>query len=197
MATIFASPSISCGKPFNPHKNPKTLLPPSISTTTFSSSMPIRLGLTHTIPNSYSNSFIPKKKSSNFNKIRSVAEEEPVTQEDTITNQGEVEPTVSVPVSPSDILTMFFQVFISSIPLVFVCKNYVFIDRLMNACQLFDFCSIYKEQKKNTYFMEVWSCLINLWIAVYWNSVAIEHIPMNVFHVTAFYSSRSWNHNII
>lgn len=148
MATIFASPSISiscCSKPFNPHKNPTTLLP---------SSMPIRLGLTHTItiPNSYSNSFISNKKSSNFNKIRSVAEEEPVTEEDTITNQGEVEPTVSVPVSPSDILTMFFQVFISSIPLVFVCKNYVFIDRLMNACQLFDFGSIFKEQKKHIFY---------------------------------------------
>lgn len=109
MATIFASPSISYCKLFNPHKNPTTLCPASVSTTTFSSSMPIRLRFTHTVPNSYSNSFLSKKKLSNFNKIRSVAEEETVIAEDTTINQGEVEPTVSVPVSPSDILTMFFQ----------------------------------------------------------------------------------------
>ncbi|KVI09125.1 hypothetical protein Ccrd_012471 [Cynara cardunculus var. scolymus] len=109
MATIFASSSISCCKPFNPHKNPTTLLPASISTTTFSSYLPVRLGLTLTIPNSYCNSFISNKNSSNFNKIRSVAGEESVIEQDTVTNQGDIEPTVSVPVSPSDILTMFFQ----------------------------------------------------------------------------------------
>ncbi|KAI3748065.1 hypothetical protein L6452_10901 [Arctium lappa] len=114
MATIFASPSISFSKPFNPHKNPTTLLPAFVSATNFSSSMPIRLRFTPNIPNSYSNSFLSNKKLSNFNKIRSVAEEETVTAAEdttttTTTNQGEVEPTVSVPVSPSDILTMFFQ----------------------------------------------------------------------------------------
>ncbi|KAI3722337.1 hypothetical protein L2E82_33372 [Cichorium intybus] len=114
MATFSASPSISCCTIFKPHKNPTALLSASISASNFSCSLPNRLGLAHgciNIPNSYPSLSVIKKNLSNLKKIRSVAEDTviPEQQEDTSSSQGEAEATVSVPVSPSDILTMFFQ----------------------------------------------------------------------------------------
>ncbi|XP_035831195.1 uncharacterized protein LOC110896137 isoform X2 [Helianthus annuus] len=93
MSTVSASSSISCYSIFKPHKNPNTRL---------SFSLPIPLQSSHpcisisiSIPNSYPNSpVVLQTRFSNLNKIRSsVAEEE----------------TVVVPVSRSDVLTMFFQ----------------------------------------------------------------------------------------
>lgn len=115
MASFSASPSISCFTAIKPNKNPTSLLPTSISASTFSCSLSNRLRVARvcfSIPNSYPNSSVSKTNLSNLKKIRSVAEDTviPEQQEDTISNQGEVEATVSVPVSPSDILTMFFQV---------------------------------------------------------------------------------------
>ncbi|GJV44826.1 EG2771 protein [Tanacetum coccineum] len=56
---------------------------------------------------------ISYKRLSSLNKIRSSATDEEIATvtEDvqTVSDQGEVEPTVTIPVSPSDILTMFFQ----------------------------------------------------------------------------------------
>ncbi|KAI3704771.1 hypothetical protein L1987_75000 [Smallanthus sonchifolius] len=99
MATVSASPSISSSSVFKPHKNPNTLL---------SFSLPIPLQSSHrsiSIPNSYPNSPVSKKRLLNLKKIRSsVAEEETLIPE-----QGEVEATVTVPISRSDVLTMFFQ----------------------------------------------------------------------------------------
>ncbi|CAI9263461.1 unnamed protein product [Lactuca saligna] len=114
MASFSASPSISCFTAIKPNKNPTSLFPTSISTSTFSCSLSNRLRVARvcfSIPNSDPNSSVSKTNLSNLKKIRSVAEDTviPEQQEDTISNQGEVEATVSVPVSPSDILTMFFQ----------------------------------------------------------------------------------------
>ncbi|KAJ0551141.1 putative heavy metal-associated domain, HMA [Helianthus annuus] len=113
MSTVSASSSISCYSIFKPHKNPNTLL---------SFSLPIPLQSSHpcisiSIPNSYPNSpVVLQTRFSNFNKIRSsVAEEETVVvpqqqEEQSSGNQGDVvEATVTVPVSRSDVLTMFFQ----------------------------------------------------------------------------------------
>ncbi|XP_076908633.1 uncharacterized protein LOC143565584 [Bidens hawaiensis] len=111
MATVSASPSIYLSPLFKPHKNPKTLLPTSVSSTTVTCS----IRLSHrciTIPNSYPNLLIPQKRLSNLNKIRlSVAEEEPVVveEESSSSSQEEPEATVAVPVSRSDMLTMFFK----------------------------------------------------------------------------------------
>ncbi|KAJ0818056.1 putative heavy metal-associated domain, HMA [Helianthus annuus] len=112
MSTVSASSSISCYSIFKPHKNPNTLL---------SFSLPIPLQSSHpcisiNIPNSYPNSpVVLQTRFSNLNKIRSsVAEEEtvvaPEQEEQSSGNQGDVvEATVTVPVSRSDVLTMFFQ----------------------------------------------------------------------------------------
>ncbi|KAK1440834.1 hypothetical protein QVD17_06666 [Tagetes erecta] len=92
MATVSASSSISSYTISKPHKDPNILS---------SFSFPIPLQFPHIIiPNS------TPKRVSNLNKIRSfVAEEQTLIPE----QQGEVEATVTVPVSPSDFLTMFFQ----------------------------------------------------------------------------------------
>ncbi|XP_076938549.1 uncharacterized protein LOC143606782 isoform X1 [Bidens hawaiensis] len=108
MATVSASPSIYLSPVFKPHKNPKPLLPTSCS---------LRLSnRCITIPNSYPNLLISQKRLSSLNKIRlSAAEEEPpvVVQEEELesssSSQGEPEATVAVPVSRSDMLTMFFK----------------------------------------------------------------------------------------
>ncbi|KAL8247143.1 hypothetical protein R6Q59_008359 [Mikania micrantha] len=116
MATLSASSSISCCTVIKPHKNPNTLLPTSVSSTTVSCSLPIRLRLANrciTIPNSNPNSSVFKKRLSNLKKIRSsVVEEEtivPELEEESSSDQGEVEATVTVPVSRSDMLIMFFK----------------------------------------------------------------------------------------
>ncbi|KAK1410134.1 hypothetical protein QVD17_36667 [Tagetes erecta] len=107
MATVSASPSIYHRTIFKPHQNPNILFP------TISCSLPIRLQLPHpsiNIPNSYHNSSLFQKRLSNLNKIRSsVAAEETVIPEESSSDQEEVEPTVTVPVSRSDMLTMFFK----------------------------------------------------------------------------------------
>ncbi|KAL9996587.1 hypothetical protein Hdeb2414_s0023g00629801 [Helianthus debilis subsp. tardiflorus] len=106
--------TISCCTVIKPHNTP---FPASVSSPTVSScSLPIQLRLTHrciiSIPNS---SLLFHKRLPNLNKIRSsVAEEEtaiPEQQESSSSSsdQGEVEPTVVVPVSRSDMLTMFFR----------------------------------------------------------------------------------------
>ncbi|MFS7956219.1 putative heavy metal-associated domain, HMA [Helianthus anomalus] len=108
MSTVSASSSISCYSIFKPHKNPNTLL---------SFSLPIPLQSSHpcisiSIPNSYPNSpVVLQTRFSNLNKIRSsVAEEETVVvPEQEQQSSGDVEATVTVPVSRSDVLTMFFQ----------------------------------------------------------------------------------------
>ncbi|KAD7479530.1 hypothetical protein E3N88_02666 [Mikania micrantha] len=112
MATLSASSSISCCTVIKPHKNPNTLLPALVSSTTVSCSLPIRLRLANrciTIPNSS----VFKKRLSNLKKIRSsVVEEEtivPELEEESSSDQGEVEATVTVPVSCSDMLIMFFK----------------------------------------------------------------------------------------
>lgn len=109
MATVSASQSLYHRTIFKPNQNPNTLYP------TISCSLPIRLQLPHrciNIPNFYNNSSLLQKRLSNLNKIRSsVAEEETVVPEqESSSNQEEVEPTVTVPVSRSDMLTMFFKV---------------------------------------------------------------------------------------
>ncbi|KAL4577212.1 hypothetical protein LXL04_013317 [Taraxacum kok-saghyz] len=114
MASFSASPSISCCTIFKPSKNPTSLSPTSISATNFSYSLSNSLRWPHvcfSIPKSYPNSSVSKKNLSILKKIRSVAEDTviPEQEEDISSNQGEAEATVSVPVSPSDILTMFFQ----------------------------------------------------------------------------------------
>ncbi|KAJ0469476.1 hypothetical protein HanPSC8_Chr14g0626111 [Helianthus annuus] len=110
--------TISCCTVIKPHKTPNTPFPASVSSPTVSScSLPIQLRLTHrciiSIPNSYPNSLLLHKRLPNLNKIRSsVAEEEtaiPEQEESSSSDQGEVEPTVVVPVSRSDMLTMFFR----------------------------------------------------------------------------------------
>ncbi|MFS8011170.1 hypothetical protein Hanom_Chr14g01305771 [Helianthus anomalus] len=108
--------TISCCTIIKPHKNPNTPFPASVSSPTVSScSLPIQLRLTHrciSIPNS---SLLFHKRLPNLNKIRSsVAEEETAIpeqqeEEESSSDQGEVEPTVVVPVSRSDMLTMFFR----------------------------------------------------------------------------------------
>ncbi|KAI3808703.1 hypothetical protein L1987_24661 [Smallanthus sonchifolius] len=99
MATVYASPSISSCSVFKPHKNPNTLLSFSLPTPLQSSHRSI------SIPSSYPNSPVFKKRLSKLKKIKSsVAEEETLIPE-----QGEVEATVTVPISRSDVLTMFFQ----------------------------------------------------------------------------------------
>ncbi|KAI3793960.1 hypothetical protein L1987_36584 [Smallanthus sonchifolius] len=117
MATVCASPSISCCPVIKPHKNPNTLFPASVSSSTVSCSLPIRLRLAHrciSIPNSYPNSSVFHNRMTNLKKIRSsVAEEETVIpeqeEEESSSSQGEVEATVAVPISRSDMLTMFFK----------------------------------------------------------------------------------------
>ncbi|KAL9995083.1 hypothetical protein Hdeb2414_s0843g00953001 [Helianthus debilis subsp. tardiflorus] len=109
MSTVSASSSISCYSIFKPHKNPNTLL---------SFSLPIPLQSSHpciciSIPSSYPNSpVVVQTRFSNLNKIRSsVAEEEEtvVVPQQEEQSSGDVEATVTVPVSRSDVLTMFFQ----------------------------------------------------------------------------------------
>ncbi|KAL8193513.1 hypothetical protein R6Q57_026648 [Mikania cordata] len=118
MATLPASSSISCCTVIKPHKNPNTLLPPSVSSTTVSCSLPIRLRLANhciTIPYSNLNLSVFQKRLPNLKKIRSsVVEEEtivPEREEESSSEQGEVEATVTVtvPVSRSDMLIMFFK----------------------------------------------------------------------------------------
>ncbi|XP_071735036.1 uncharacterized protein [Rutidosis leptorrhynchoides] len=106
MATIYASPSISCYTVFKPHKNPSTFQPTSLSATNGSCSSPIRLQLAISIRNYHPDSCVSHKR---LNKIRVSATEEETVIATEQEEQGEVEPTITVPVSSSDILTMFFQ----------------------------------------------------------------------------------------
>ncbi|KAK9071733.1 hypothetical protein SSX86_008162 [Deinandra increscens subsp. villosa] len=114
MATV--SLISSCCTVIKPHKNANPLSPASAhSTTTVSFSLPIPLQFQHhrciiEISKSYPNSSVFPRRLSNLNKIRSyVAEEETLIPEQSSSNQGEAEATVTVPVSRSDVLTMFFR----------------------------------------------------------------------------------------
>ncbi|KAL8210958.1 hypothetical protein R6Q57_005395 [Mikania cordata] len=107
MATVFSSPSCTV---FNSHKNPNPNLPASVHFTTVPFSSQITPQFAHrciSIPNSYRNASVFQKRLSNLKKTRfPVAEEGTVITEQ---EQGEVEATVAVPVSRSDVLTMFFH----------------------------------------------------------------------------------------
>nr|XP_043632214.1 uncharacterized protein LOC122603552 [Erigeron canadensis] len=106
MATFSASssPTITCYTVYKSHKNPKTIFSNSLAINRKQSAHNSCIG----IPNSYPNSPLTLKR---FIKIRafSATEEETTVIPDQGEAEPEPEPTVSVPVSPSDILTMFFQ----------------------------------------------------------------------------------------